>query len=151
MKHARIWLTTGFALLIATTAAAHPRDAGDSVENGGHFGEQRMERHLDRMVEALELDDGQKAQVEVILTESRDRHAARREGAQAKQEMLQSLLDSNSPDPAEVGALMIEIHQSRQQMSAEREQVHAEISALLTPDQLQRLDAVKEMRSEENE
>lgn len=66
--------------------------------------------------------------------------------ARALREELATLLDSADPDPAEVGALVVELHALGGEMKAARDAFDAAFSALLTPGQLERWETLKEAR-----
>ncbi len=149
-------LTIGVAvLMLATAMNAHPRGqesgSGADFERFSEMRERRQEDRLERLTELLDLDAGQKAQVEEILTVARARHQEARKVAKSRHDELKALLDSGSANEAEVGALVIEMHQFRTQMKSEREQIHFEISALLTPEQQERFEVIKDLHSERGE
>lgn len=66
--------------------------------------------------------------------------------AQHRQQMdeLDALLDSANPDPAEVGRKAIAAHATHKQIEALHEDAFTRFKALLTPDQLEKLNKMHE-------
>ena len=58
-------------------------------------------------------------------------------------EMLDHLLQSPTPDPATVGQVLIETRSLEQQIQEIQQQAAGQFEQLLTPDQLQRLGAIR--------
>ena len=90
----------------------------------------------------LQLSEAQTASL-IGMIQSRD--AAIRpiaEALQAKQQALQSLLDTPSPDPSAVGMLMVEINTGQHQIATIAQSAAASFAATLTDEQKQRMDFV---------
>jgi len=68
------------------------------------------------------------------------------EEARGVREELHALLETDDPDPAEVGALVVELHGIGDEMRAARDEFDTAFSALLTPDQLERWEVLKDAR-----
>lgn len=63
---------------------------------------------------------------------------------QTDQEALGKLLDSPAPDAATIGNLLIEIHNGEKQAGAVARDAASSFEQILTPDQLQRLQFVRQ-------
>jgi Spy/CpxP family protein refolding chaperone len=68
------------------------------------------------------------------------------EQMQTKQHQLQELLSMPQPDPASLGRLMLEIHALEMQGQKMLDSYHAAFRELLTPEQLQKVQAVSNAR-----
>src|SRR5258706_10948412 len=92
----------------------------------------------------LQLSEAQTGSL-VGMIQSRD--AAIRpiaEALQAKQQALQSLLDTPNPDAAAVGKLMIEINAGQHQIAMLAQSAAASFASTLTDEQKQRLQFVRQ-------
>lgn len=136
------------ALLAASTLQAGP---GHRMHHREGSGFDFAEHHLDRMREVLDLSEAQQQQVQAILEANRVRRQAHREEMLARHERLEALLAGDAPDAAEVGSLVIDLHQRRTQLHERNQQVRAEIEALLTAEQRQKIELMSEMRAEHRE
>lgn len=63
--------------------------------------------------------------------------------AQAKQEAIGQALAGGNPDPLTVGSSIIDLNRLQGQIAAVNAQSTTEFEKLLTPDQLQRLEAIR--------
>ena len=111
-------------LLIVAALLAMGTAAADHHDKGGMRGP-----NMDRLATVLELDDSQKSEVERIMTEHRAAAQAQREAFRASGER---------PDRE-----TIEAHRE-----AMRASLRADLEGVLTAEQLEKLDALHEMRDE---
>jgi Spy/CpxP family protein refolding chaperone len=101
---------------------------------------------MDGMARYLGLSDEQKTQVEEKRREERATAQPIFAKLRANDEKLRAALDSGAPDPATVGALVIEGHKLQQQLEARREAGEKEIRAMLTAEQQTKFDALEALR-----
>jgi len=62
---------------------------------------------------------------------------------QARQQAIAAQLQSGTPDAAAIGALFIEAHEVEQQIASIAGQTNTQFAALLTPEQLTRLQQIR--------
>ena len=94
----------------------------------------------------LDLTAEQIEAVEAIRDRVRSETEALREQHRALRDELEEALNSDHPEPAAVGQLVIDLHTQRPQFRAILESADAEFSALLTGEQLQKWENFKELR-----
>lgn len=127
------------ALLLAlgvTVASA------DDFGRGGHRG--MRGGMLMRGLSRLDLSESQKADIKRILE---SRHAALeplRTRFQADREALRAAADAPSPDAAAVGAAYLRVRANRETKRAERQKTMEEVRAVLTNEQREKFDTMKE-------
>jgi len=125
------------SLIAGSSALAYAGQKGDCT------GEHRIDKRLEHMTSALNLDQTQQAAVKELLTQRAEQRSAHKPGNRYSG---LTALDPNAPDyQQQVQALIKEM----QQNMAQRMQAHADhkaaLYAILTPEQEQKLT---EMRSE---
>ena len=124
-------------------AQAGPRFQAGPRQGRRHASRNRLSR---RLVEELQLTEEQLTQIK----EQRQQHREDVQGLQKQQRELRqevrSLLQSESPSATEVGERAIAVHNLSRQIRQERENVQEAFRALLTPEQLEKLDELKENR-----
>jgi periplasmic protein CpxP/Spy len=130
------------ALLFAlggTLASAQDDHGRHGKMGGGGFG---MMHGLSR----LDLTDSQKAEVKRIMDARKATFDSLHERARADWEALDAAADARSPNPATVGAAYLKVRANREAMKAERQALMDQIRAILTPEQRDKLDAMKQER-----
>lgn len=134
-------LAPAAALLFAlgATVASAQDDHGRHGKMGGGLG---MMHGLSR----LDLTDSQKAEVQRIMDARKATFESLRERARADWEALDAAADAQSPNPATVGAAYLKLRASREAMQAERKALMDQIRSILTPEQRDKLDAMKQER-----
>lgn len=110
----------------------------------GHFGG----RHMERMARFLELTEAQREAARALHEEAREAMEPIHERSRALHQELRALLAQESPDPLAVGEKAIALDVNRDEMRRLSEETHAEFRALLTPDQLDKLEQLHERRGE---
>lgn len=136
------------AALPGAASAAGPGGL-DSWADGDHPGLERMhERRLERLTEMLELTDQQVEQWQQIHATYAESAPASREEMHALHERVRELASADDADATAVGELVIQAHKLREQQRAEREALHEELLSILTPDQQERFELMREMRPE---
>jgi Spy/CpxP family protein refolding chaperone len=142
------------ALLLGAGLVAWAHDpGGPGMMHGGMHGMHGMDgpitaEHVEFISRALDLTDEQKAAAKQIHQEVFAK--AQPLFAQHRQQMeeVEALLDSANPDPAEVGRKAIAAHATHKQLEALHEDAFARFKALLTPDQLEKLNKLHERHGE---
>lgn len=122
--------------------------AGLFAEEGPQMGPRHRRQHLGRLIRALDLSDEQQEQARQIREQAREQGQSIREEQRALREELRTALDGESPSAEAVGAIVISLHQNRQQLRAIGEQAWTDFQALLTPEQMEQLEQFREMRRE---
>ena len=100
-----------------------------------------MERRHERIAEFLELSEEQAVQWRAL-------HEERTEAMRSRFEQVRSMLEAETPDEAAVGRAVIAAHREMEALSALGDELHAELAELLTPDQLEKLETVRQAREE---
>lgn len=148
-----------FLLALALPALAAPALAGQAGRPGPQFGpggfggpmdfdalDERIEMRADRLADALDLTDDQRAAFTQLREEAMAAAQPKIERMRAGGEELRGLLDGGSQDAAAVGNLVLEMHRLRTELRASRDQVMSGLEALLTDTQKAALRAVQETR-----
>jgi periplasmic protein CpxP/Spy len=131
-----------FTLGVALASAQDGRHEHGMGKMGGHgFG---MMRGLKR----LDLTETQKADVKRIMESRKPTFESLRERARADWEALHELSQGSSPDSSAVGAAFLKLRTTREALHAERESTMQEIRSILTPEQREKLDTMKQERKE---
>ena len=99
----------------------------------------------------LDLSEEQIEAVEALRETVRADMEAHRTEARALHEQLRTALENESPDPAQVGQLVIDLHRQKEQGRAAWESVESQFAALLTPEQLEKWENFKELRGNRRE
>jgi len=102
-------------------------------------------RSLQGLKNYLDLTDEQVEEIQAIVQSTREAIHVIHEEMQPLQMELQELLESEAPDPTAVGNLVLEIHGLRSQIADLRTSQKEQIEALLTPEQLEKLDRLRHL------
>ncbi|HEY6064552.1 MAG TPA: Spy/CpxP family protein refolding chaperone [Thermoanaerobaculia bacterium] len=132
-------LAPAMALLFALgVAVASAQD--DSHRHGrmGPFGMHGLAR--------LDLTEAQKADVKRIMESRKATFETLRERIRADRDALDSVADSSSPNTSAVGAAYLKVRADREAMRAEHKATMDQIRSVLTPEQQQKLDTMKQER-----
>lgn len=124
---------------IGSAAGAQPLP-GEELKGAGPG------RGRERMVRALQLSDEQQQQARQLFEARRPQMQAFFEKMREGRQRLQGAAESESPDPAQVGELLLEQYRLRQEGRTHREEMQAAFRALLTPEQQRKLDLLKAAR-----
>ena len=136
------WMTMAAVLALSTSLAiAAPH--GGKGERGGRHGRGEMGA---RMFEKLNLTDAQKTQIRTIHESFREQNKAFFEQSRATFEQYREAKKAN--DTARVEALKATVDANREQMKKLREQQHAQIANILTPEQRTQWEAMKAEREQ---
>jgi Spy/CpxP family protein refolding chaperone len=93
----------------------------------------------------LELTEEQREELKAILETHRDAVRPIQEEIRTLGQELRALLESESPDPANVGEIVLEIQALHQDVAAARQVLLDDIRASLTPEQQEKLDRILEI------
>jgi protein CpxP len=99
-----------------------------------------------RLAEELGLSDEQKAQAEAIQARQHETVKPLMEAARAAHEAFRTALEAESPDATAVGQAALAMHAAEKKLQAAHEAGMAEIKALLTPEQREKLERMSEHR-----
>lgn len=127
--------------LIGSRLAAQPPDRSPERLDQ-HRAVEAM--HFERVADFLDLDEDQ---AERWLQITEDRQAKTRLRLDVLSELRSAFRDEanlETPDAYKLGVIALEIHQERGAMRLEGEQTEAALEALLTPEQVDRFDALRE-------
>ncbi len=91
----------------------------------------------------LELSDAQIASWSAILHARQDAIQPLAQQAQALQQTIAQSLASGTPDPQAIGGALISLSALQKQIGAANAQSAKQFEQILTPDQLQRLNAIR--------
>jgi protein CpxP len=114
--------------------------AGD-FGGGGHRG---MGGGMMKGLSRLDLSESQKADIRRIMESRHAELQSLRERFQADRDALRAAADSPSPDPAAVGAAFLRVRANGETMRAERRKTMEEVRAVLTNEQREKFDSMKE-------
>lgn len=145
IPNAAAWIA-GALLLTATAAVADHRGHGHGFAHRGHGPGDG--RHLERMARLLDLTDEQREEIRELHEERVAAAEAEHREIEALHERVEEMIAAERPDATAIGELVIEIHARRDALRASRDDVRAEIEALLTPEQRELFDRMEEMRDD---
>lgn len=100
-------------------------------------------RSFGLIAQYLELTDEQKLAIRQAFEANRETASGLREELRAANLQLREALAASTPDPAAVGALMVQIHGLNGQLQDLRRATADSIRAVLTPEQLDKVETVK--------
>lgn len=131
-----------FTLGVALASAQDGRhEHGKMGKMGRHgFGMRGLSR--------LDLTESQKADVKRIMESRKATFESLRERARSNWDALQNLTEGSAPDRAAVGAAYLKVQADREALRAERESTMLEIRSILTTEQKEKLDTMKQERKE---
>jgi Spy/CpxP family protein refolding chaperone len=96
----------------------------------------------------LDLTESQKAEVKRIMESRKATIESLREQIRADREALDAAAEAQSPNPSAVGAAYLKVRADREAMRAEHKATMDQIRSVLTPEQQQKMDTMKEKRME---
>src|SRR5258708_35861236 len=98
------------------------------------------------VVQFLGFSDIQTTQFQGLLQNLQSSVGPLQQQAAVAQQSLEQLANSNNPDPAAIGARLLAIRTIQKQILATLESYHKLFAALLTNDQMQKVQAVTQAR-----
>ena len=149
MKKLTKWTTMAAVVALSTSlaiAAPHGPKGEGRHEGGRHsegmmMGEGRMG---ERMAQKLNLTDAQKEQIKTIRESFREKNKTFFDQAKATREQMREARKAG--DTAKADKLKAAMTQQRDQMNHLRQQLHAEIAKILTPEQREEFAKMQEQR-----
>jgi periplasmic protein CpxP/Spy len=131
-----------FTLGVALASAQDGRqEHGKMGRMGGHgFGMRGLSR--------LDLTESQKADLQRIMESRKATFESLRERAHSDWEALQNLAEGSAPNTSAVGAAFLKLRADREALRAERESTMQEVRSILTTEQKEKLDSMKQERKE---
>lgn len=134
-------LGLGLALVVALLPAAAFARPGHGPRGGEHG-----RRGLLPPPGFLDLTAEQRAAAREIFESARDAAEPKRDALRDLHDQLRTALEADAPEPAAVGALVIQLDGVRDELKATFEGAQASFVALLTDEQRQRYEAFRELR-----
>ena len=125
------------------TSLAVQRGGGPGLRGGGRGMDIPSERRLSRI---LDLTDEQKEKVKSLREEARASLERLGEERQERWEQLKAALDADTPDPLRVGELIIARRDGREEIRAIYESNRDSFRAILTEEQIAKLEERKDRR-----
>jgi Spy/CpxP family protein refolding chaperone len=123
---------------------AQTSGAGEDDDARRHHGRHGLHG---RVTEYLALTEQQQASVKQLKEELRERVRPLREEQRAAREQLRTALEAANPDPTAVGRLVIAMEGKRDEIRAIHQEYQRDFAALLTAEQREKYDSLKETRS----
>lgn len=96
----------------------------------------------------LDLTESQKAEVKRIMESRKATIESLREKMRADWEALDAAAEAPSPNPSAVGAAYLKVRANREAMRAEHKATMDQVRSILTPEQQQKLDTMKQERKQ---
>lgn len=134
--------TFGVVMLGLTLAAGGAALAGPEAGKGAG----RSARHAQRLAEELGLTEEQQASWKALQEQHRAEMQPLWSQGRELREKLRAAIEAENPDPQTVGAATLAFEQHRKEMEAARQAFREKLSALLTPEQKAKFDALKASR-----
>jgi len=133
--------TIAAAALLVAPALAQPGPMG----RGGH-GPHEPGMGLDRMIRHLDLTEEQRQQLEQLQARHRDATRAVRDQLRAAHERFAELAHAETLDEAALREAAAEMAELRSEMMLSRVSMRREVDAILTPEQLEQLQQMRQGR-----
>jgi Spy/CpxP family protein refolding chaperone len=95
----------------------------------------------------LTLSDGQVSDIGALLKKHQEAALPLRQDLRASNQDLKTALDTAEPNPSTVGQLVIARNGLNKQLRALNVKLRSDIAAVLTPDQMQKLEQLKRLRA----
>jgi Spy/CpxP family protein refolding chaperone len=148
MKRSAIRQLAPVAALLFTLGAtlASAQDAPHRYAKMGGHG--KMGFGMMRGLARLDLTEAQKTQVKGIMESRKATFESLRERMRADREALDAAAEAQSPNPAAVGAAYLKVRANRETMRAEHRATVEQIRSILTPEQQEKFDTMKQHRKE---
>ena len=139
--------------LAAATALLFTLGVAMASAQDGRHGHGKMGKMGDhgfgmRGLSKLDLTESQKADVKRIMESRQATFEALHERSRANWKALHELAEGSSPDNAAVGAAYLKLQADREALRAERKSTMEEIRTILTPEQKEKFDTMKQERKE---
>jgi Spy/CpxP family protein refolding chaperone len=145
-------LSLGAVLVVGAALALHAQGpdlhhrmgpGGPGMMHGGSLSD-----HFDFMAKALDLNDEQKAAAKKLVADLEAQAKPLMEQRHQEMDAVHDLLEGANPDPTEVGRRVIAAHATMEKLAALHEDFMTKVSAILTPEQLEKAKKLHEMHGE---
>jgi Spy/CpxP family protein refolding chaperone len=133
---------TALAAVLAAAgllSLAHAGERPDGPHGGPGFGPDPA-----RLAERLGLSEDQQAQLKALREKDREASRPVFEAARQAHEAFREALEAANPDPAVVGRAALAMHAAEKKARASREAAFEAMKAILTPEQLEKLEQGRE-------
>ena len=140
---ATVLLTIG---MVGSLAWAQPPDFAVYPGDKGPRHDRGREDRLERMVEYLDLSEAQASEWQAITEQQAESVRARWERIGSLREEFESLADQDAPNLENVGRVALDLHREMEAARSSRGAVFSNLHEILTPDQKERLDALRQAR-----
>lgn len=145
-KRTKSLIVSALATTLFAGAAAAQTPAKEA-EHGRRIAARAHRAVAARTMRRLELSDAQREQMKALREKQRAAFRAKAEAMRAELTRLRELTRSDSPDALAVGQATLKVAAMRKENLAARKAAREEFLSILTPEQKQRLEAMKERRS----
>lgn len=102
--------------------------------------------HIERLAEELELTADQKSQLAGWREQNREKTAARRQATRELHRQMHELITAETVDEQAIRAKAHELGEARADRAVERAYFMQQVRSILTPDQFEKLQALKAER-----
>jgi protein CpxP len=126
-----------FALGVTVASARDARHRHGKMDGFGMHG-----------LSGLDLTESQKADVKRIKESRKATIESLRERMRADWDALDAAAEAQSPNPSAVGAAYLKVRANREAMRAEHKATMDQVRSILTPEQQQKLDTMKQERKQ---
>lgn len=134
-----VLLAGAAALSLAVVAVAEPVHGHRGGKGAGH--ERFAEHRFERLADHLELTEAQRAEAEALREQWLGGIRERFEANAASFEKIHQMAAAENPDATAIGELVIQMHREHEAVKAAHEGYRAELVKLLTPEQVEKLEA----------
>ena len=145
-----LMLSLGAVLVVGAALALHAQgpDFHHGMGPGAMMHGGSMQEHFDFMAKALDLNDEQKAAAKKLVADFEAQTKPLMDQHHQEMDAVHDLLEGANPDPTEVGRRVIAAHATMQKLEALHEDFKTKVSAILTPEQLEKAKKLHEMHGE---
>ena len=140
-KRIPIYVIVLGALLITFPLVAQPGGPGP---RGGHLEEGGP--RIEKLAELLDLTADQTEQWQALMETRRETARAQGEELRATQEQIRELASTENPELEQLGRLTLDLHRGMEAMKGLREGFDEELATILTPEQREKLELLREAR-----
>lgn len=131
-------------ICIAAAPALAKRHGGEGLT--GHQGQGTKQMNMLKV--ALDLSEQQQTEIQQIIAEQQKKAAPLREQVRANREAVREVMVQAALDEGKLQALMQEQSELRTEMMIEKHATQAKVSQVLTPEQQQKHEELRQVRKE---
>lgn len=130
-----------------TDSPSDQPEAGCQMQHQGHKGH-GGHRFFKRMAKALGLSDQQKAQAKTLFQNTRAQNKPLLADLMTARQQLRALVQSGSADETAIRAQSAKVAAAQTELTVKRAQAMKQFLALLTPEQVSKLQAIQAKRAQ---